>query len=71
MDLIGYEMVGPRSAAGATATQRYTVPPTRVRTLADVAYQTQTSVEQLAGLNGLAVGASVQPGQTLLVRGRP
>lgn len=71
MELIGYERRGPASAAAATATQRFTVPPSGVRTLADVAYRTQTPVSLLASLNGLAVNATVTPGQVLLVMGMP
>jgi hypothetical protein len=71
MELIGYERRGPASAAAATATQTFTVPPSGVRTLADVAYRTQTPVSQLASLNGLPANAVVRPGQSILTQGMP
>jgi hypothetical protein len=71
MELIGYDQVAPASAAAASGSQVFTVPPRGVTTLADVAYRTQTSVEQLAGLNGLAATATVRPGQQILTRGAP
>lgn len=71
MELIGYERRGPASAAAATATQTFTVPPSGVRTLADVGYRTQTPVSQLASLNGLPANAVVRPGQSILTQGMP
>jgi len=71
MELIGYQQATPASAAAAAGSQVYTVPPHGVRTLADVAYQTQTPVGQLAVLNGLAVDATVHAGQPINTRGMP
>jgi hypothetical protein len=70
MELLGYPMELPVSAAAASGTQTYMVPPVGVSTLADVAFQTQTSVDDLARLNGKPAGATVRPGETLVVRGR-
>jgi hypothetical protein len=71
MELIGYGRSGPATAAAATATQEFIVPPSGVRTLADVAYLTQTPVSLLASLNGMAVNATVRPGQRILTQGMP
>lgn len=71
MELIGYERRSSASAAAATATQVFTVPPSGVRTLADVAYRTQTPVSWLASWNGLAVNATVTSGQRVLTQGMP
>jgi hypothetical protein len=70
MELIGYPMTSP-AAGAASGTQEFVVPPTGVRTLADVAYLTASPVEELARLNGLGVNAAVRRGDTLLVPGRP
>jgi hypothetical protein len=71
MELIGYGRSGPASAAAATATQTFVVPASGVRTLADVAFRTQTPIGQLASLNGLPANAVVTPGQRLLTQGMP
>jgi hypothetical protein len=42
-----------------------------VRTLADVAYVTQTPLSLLASLNGLAVTATVNVGDRILTQGMP
>ncbi|MEI2692750.1 MAG: LysM domain-containing protein [Anaerolineae bacterium] len=47
------------------------MPASGVRTLADVAYRTQTPVSQLASLNGLPANATVRPGQSILTQGMP
>lgn len=71
MELIGYDRRGPATAAGASALQRFVVPPSGVSTLADVAHRTQTTVDELAALNGLPTDAALTTGQSLLVRGMP
>jgi hypothetical protein len=71
MDLIGYPTTSPASAGAASGTQQFTVPPTGVRTLADVAYMTASPVEEIARLNGLSVNAVVRPRDVLLVPGMP
>ncbi len=71
MELIGYPMTSPSSAAAASGTQQFVVPPTGVRTLADVAYLTASPVEEIGRLNGLSANAVVSPGQALLVPGSP
>jgi hypothetical protein len=71
VELLGYTQALPGSKAGATSGQTFTVPPTGVKTLADVAYRTRTSVEDLARLNGKAANAAVRPGDVLAVRGTP
>jgi hypothetical protein len=71
MELIGYPTANPPGPATATASQRFTVPPTGVSSLADVAYMTRSTTEELAGLNSLPQNAPLKPGQVLLVPGRP
>ena len=71
MELIGYTREAPATGVAAAGTQEYVVPPRGVRTLADVAYQTQTPIDELARLNALAPNAAVTPGQRLRVRGAP
>ena len=71
MELLGYDRATPAAGAAASVGQTYTVPPRDVRTLADVAYNTQVAVEELARLNSLAVNAAVRPGDRLITRGTP
>ena len=71
MELIGYTREAPATGVAATGTQEFVVPPRGVRTLADVAYRTQTPIDELARLNALAPSATVTRGQRLRVRGAP
>jgi len=71
VELLGYPQATPVAGTPASGGQTFLVPPTGARTLADVAYLTRTSVEDLARLNGLAANAAVRPGQSLIVRGTP
>lgn len=68
-DLIGLPTSLPATAAGATPGQTYRVPPTGVRTVADVAHHTGTTAEAIAAANGLSPNDRVRRGQTLIVPG--
>ncbi len=71
MELIGYPTEKPMGPATATPSQNFIVPPTGCQSLADVAYMTRSTTEELAGLNKMPQNAAVRPGQTLLVPGMP
>jgi hypothetical protein len=68
-ELIGFPAVAPGGLATAGANQQFTVPPSGVETVADVAYQTGAKVEELAALNHLKINDTVRPGQVLAVPG--
>ncbi|HEX8114063.1 MAG TPA: DUF4157 domain-containing protein [Kofleriaceae bacterium] len=60
--------LGNTELLGFTGPGTYTVPPHGVTTVADVAYMTGLSAEDIAALNSLRPSSNVTPGQSLRLR---